>query len=322
MQLKKIIAIAVSVFCLFHPINLCAQTTPSVIKVTIPFPPGGPVDIIGRIAADGLRSYTKSVVTVENRQGANGAVAVNAIKQAPADGSQLLIVSSGMITFSPHLDKSIGYDPFRDMTPLVNIAYADIGLVIANNVPATNVKEFVTLLKSSSTPLAMGSAGTGNLTHAYIELFKDSAKVNVLHVPYKGATPALADVMGGQISGMFIGLSTALPAAKAGKVKVIAVAGRRSSIAPEIPTFSEQGLAGIELLPWFAVMAPPGISPQTRASMSSAIVRSLESDEVKSRLMNAGATPWILTGNEFQQMVQNESETWKKLITEKKISSD
>lgn len=322
MQLKKIIAIAASVFCLFPPINLCAQTTPPVIKVTIPFPPGGPVDIIGRIAADGLRSYTKSVVTVENRQGANGAVAVNAIKQAPADGSQLLVVSSGMITFSPHLDKSIGYDPFRDMTPLVNIAYADIGLVIANNVPATNVKEFVTLLKSSSTPLAMGSAGTGNLTHAYIELFKDSAKVNVLHVPYKGATPALADVMGGQISGMFIGLSTALPAAKAGKVKVIAVAGRRSSIAPEIPTFSEQGLAGIELLPWFAVMAPPGISPQTRASMSLAIVRSLELDEVKSRLMNAGATPWILTGNEFQQMVQNESETWKKLITEKKISSD
>jgi tripartite-type tricarboxylate transporter receptor subunit TctC len=128
--------------------------------------------------------------------------------------------------------------------------------------------------------------------------------------------------MGGQIAGMFIGLSSALPVAKAGKVKVLAVAGRRSSIAPEIPTFTEQGLPGIEVLPWFAVMGPPGMSAQTRAAVAAAITRGLETEEIKTRLLNAGATPWILSGQELQQMMQAESDTWKKLIAEKKISAD
>ena len=320
--MKKVFPCFTAVVLMFCMLQSHAQQLPSVIKVIIPFPPGGPVDIIGRIAADGLRAHLRTVVAVENKQGANGAVAVASLKQAPVDGSQLLIVSSGMITFSPQLDKTIGYDPMRDMVPILNIAYADIGLVVAENVAATNLKEFVALAKSSAQPLAMGSAGKGNLTHAYIELFKDSAKVNVLHVPYKGATPALTDVMGGQIAGMFIGLSSALPVAKAGKVKVLAVAGRRSSIAPEIPTFTEQGLQGIEVLPWFAVMGPPGMSAQTRAAVAAAITRGLETEEIKTRLLNAGATPWILSGQELQQMMQAESDTWKKLIAEKKISAD
>ena len=170
-----------------------------------------------------------------------------------------------MITFSPHLDKAIGYDPQRDLVPIVNIAYADIGLVVANNVPANTLHEFVTLAKTSATPLAMGSAGTGNLTHAYIELFKDSAKVNILHVPYKGATPALTDVMGGQIAGMFIGLSSALPSAKAGKVKVLAVAGRRSTIAPAISMPSNPSLQKNFTT---IVMDPRGIDRSSRVDKS------------------------------------------------------
>ena len=320
-HLTRMTWIASAFFVLFASM-VGAQTTSALTKVVIPFPPGGPVDIIGRIAADALGNQLKTTVTVENRQGANGAVAVNTIKQAPADGSHLLIVSSGMITFSPHLDKAIGYDPQRDLVPIVNIAYADIGLVVANNVPANTLHEFVTLAKTSATPLAMGSAGTGNLTHAYIELFKDSAKVNILHVPYKGATPALTDVMGGQIAGMFIGLSSALPSAKAGKVKVLAVAGRRSAIAPDILTFNEQGFSGIEILPWFAVMGPPGMSLQTRSAIAASFARALEAEEIKTRLQSAGATAWVLSGTEFQQMIQTESDTWKKLIADKKISSD
>ena len=197
-----------------------AQTLPATIKVLIPFPPGGPVDTIGRLVAEGLRTQLKNTVVPENRPGANGAVAVNVLKQSPPDGGTLLIVSSGMITFSPHFLKNLPYDPARDLAPIVSVAFADIGLVLAKKVPASNLRQFIELAKSSAKPLAMASAGTGNLTHAFIELLKDSAKVNFLHVPYKGASPALADLMGGQVDGMFIALATALPAAKAGKVKV------------------------------------------------------------------------------------------------------
>ncbi len=306
----------------FLPDHTHAQQPTSVTRVVIPFTPGGPVDIIGRIAADGLRAQIKSTVVVENRQGANGAVAINSLRQAPGDGSSLLVVSSGMITFSPHLDKTIGYDPMRDMVPIVNIAYADIGFVVSPDVQASNVRQFVALARANARPFALGSAGTGNLTHAYIELLKDSAGINVLHVPYKGATPALADVMGGQIAGMFIGLSTAIPAAKAGKVKVLAVAGRRSALAPEVPTFAEQGFSGIEILPWFALMGPPGMSVAARDLVAEHIVRALETDEVKTRLLAAGATVWALTGNEFLQMIKAEDDTWRSLIAARKITID
>lgn len=299
-----------------------AQKLPASVRLIIPFTPGGPVDFIGRVLADGLRPQLGNAVVVDNRPGANGAVGVAAVKQSAPDGGTLLFVSSGMITFSPHYEKNLPYDPARDLVPVVNVAYTDIGFIVGGGVPASNLRELITLARSSPKPLAMGSAGTGNITHAYLELLKDAAKVDFLHVPYKGAAPSLADVMGGQISGMFIGLSTALPAAKAGKVKVLAVIGRRSAIAPEIPTITEQGYPGMEIFPWFAVMAPPGIAPETKAAIAAAAARALESEEIKSRLLNAGHTPWVLSGDAFTRMIQAESETWKKLITERGLSGN
>jgi tripartite-type tricarboxylate transporter receptor subunit TctC len=307
---------------LSHAGVLSAQTLPATIHVLIPFTPGGPVDIIGRFAADGLRAQTRSTVVVENRPGANGAVAVAQMRQASPDGGTLLVVSSGMITFSPHLEKNMTWDPARDLAPIVCVAYADIGLIVANNVAAATLHEFIALARNSAKPLSMGSAGAGNLTHAYIELFKDSAKVSFLHVPYKGAAPALADVMGGQIAGMFIGLSTALPAAKAGRIKVLAVAGRRSVIAPEIATLTEQGVPGVEILPWFALMGPRGIGAEPRAAIAAAMARAFATDDMQARLQSAGATAWVLAGAEFQHMIQAESDTWRKLIADKKISAE
>jgi len=299
-----------------------AQKLPANIRLIIPFPPGGPVDFIGRVLADGLRAQLSSVLVVDNRPGANGAVGVAALKQAAPDGGTLLFVSSGMITFSPHYEKSLPYDAARDMVPIVNVAYSDISLIVSAGVPASNLRELIALARASPKPLAMGSAGTGNITHAYLELLKDAAKVDFLHVPYKGASPALADVMGGQIAGMFIGLSTALPAAKAGKVKVLAVIGRRSAIAPDIPTITEQGYSGMEIFPWFAVMGPPGIGAETKATIAAAAARALENEDIKSRLLAGGHTPWVLSGDAFTRMIGAESETWRKLITDRGLSGN
>ena len=296
-----------------------AQKAPATMRLIVPFPPGGPVDFLGRVLADGLRTQLKNIIVVENRPGANGAVAIATLKQAEPDGGTLLVVSSGMITFSPYFEKKLSYDPDRDLVPVVNAAYADVGLVVANKIPATNLREFVALARSSPKPLAMASAGTGNITHAYLELFKSVANIDLLHVPYKGASPALADVLGGQVAGMFIGLSTALPAHKAGRAKVLAVVGKRSSIAPEIPTITEQGFPGVEIQPWFGLMAPTGIPQDAKAMIENAAKHALETDEVKQKLHKAGFTPWVLVGEHFAQMINHESGIWKKLIRDRNL---
>jgi tripartite-type tricarboxylate transporter receptor subunit TctC len=259
-------------------------------------------------------------VVTENRVGGNGAVAVNAMKLGPADGSNLLFVSSGMITFSPLIDKSMSWDPQKDLVPIISLAQTDIGLIIAANVPANDLNEFMQLARRARPPLSLGSAGQGNILHAYIELFKDATKADFLHVPYKGAAPSFADVMAGQISGMFISVGLAQPAVKAGKVKLIAAVGKRSELAPEVRTLTEQGIPGVELLPWFAIMGPRGMAPEVVQMIASAIARSAETDDFKKRVLAAGSSPLVLTGPAFSQMIRNESATWARLIADKKLT--
>ena len=283
---------------------------------------GGPTDIYGRLAAEALRTNLKVNVVTENHAGGNGAVGVNILKQGPADASNLLFASSGMITFYPLIDKSIPYDPIKDLVPIVCIAQTEIGVIVSKNIQANNLKELVALAKSSATPLSFGSAGKGNILHAYIELLKDVANVDLLHVPYKGATPAFTDVLGGQISGMFISVGLAKPSVQAGKVKMIAVVGRRSALLPDVPTISEQGFAGLEILPWFAIMGPRGISQTNISRIAESISKSFETEDYKKRLTEAGAVPLVLSGQNFTNMINAETAIWSKLIKEKNISLD
>ena len=286
---------------LIAPLSI-GQTIPSNIKVIIPFAPGGPT------------------VISENRPGANGVVAVNSMKQGPVDGSNLLFVSSGMITFNPLIDSSMSYDPQKDLVPIICVAQTEIGVIVANNVGVNKLNEFIELAKSSHPPLSLGSAGVGNILHAYIELLKNSAKVDFIHVPYKGASPSLADVMGGQISGMFIALSIAQPAIQAGKVKLIATVGKKSALFPEVATITEQGFSGVEMIPWFGIMGPKGMSPETINLISNGIMQSSQSDDFKKKLSQAGFSPFIISGNKFSQVIKDELSTWSNLIATKKIN--
>ena len=158
--------------------------------------------------------------------------------------------------------------------------------------------------------------------HAYIELLKDVANIELLHIPYKGATPSYADVLGGQISGMFISVGLAKPSVQAGKVKMIAVVGRRSALLPDIQTISEQGFSGLEILPWFAIMGPRGISQINIQKIADAITKSFETDDFKKRLAEAGAVPLVLSGQNFTNMINTETAIWSKLIKEKNIALD
>ena len=308
------------IFCIFVTPFSIGQTIPRHIKIISPFAPGGPTDVLGRLIAETLQKNLKTTVITENKPGANGVVAVNSMKQGPVDGSNLLFVSSGMITFNPLIDTSMSYDPQKDLVPIICVAQTEIGIIVANNVGVNKLNEFIELAKSSNPPLSLGSAGIGNILHAYIELLKNSAKVNFIHVPYKGASPSLADVMGGQISGMFVAVSIAQPAIQAGKVKLIATVGKRSALFPEVASITEQGFSGVEMIPWFGIMGPKGMSPETVNLIVNGIVQSSQGDDFKKKLSAAGFSPYIISGNKFSQVIKDELSTWSNLIATKKIN--
>lgn len=297
-----------------------AQLPRAGIRLLVPFAATGPIDFSTRVLAEGMRAQLGIPVIVENRTGANGAIAALAVRQAAPDGGTLLIATSGMLVISPHIEKNLPYDPANDFTPVMPVGYVDVALVIGAHVPAKNLKEFVELARAARSPLALGSAGVGNITHGYIELFKDAAKVNLLHVPYQGIAAAHADVLGGRIAGTFAAFNLALPQIKAGKITVLGIVGnKRSVLAPEYPTLAEQGYPGIDFLTWTALMGPRSMPPEVVNAVGSAVSRALRSDEVRAKLLSGGVTPWLLTTEEFARAVKDDSDRWKKLIVEKHI---
>ncbi|MES2414873.1 MAG: tripartite tricarboxylate transporter substrate binding protein [Pseudomonadota bacterium] len=300
-----------------------AQTTPTKIQILVPFSPGGPIDFSARVLADKLRTQLSIPVVVENRPGGNGVIAALAVKQALGNGETLLMASSGMLTISPHLDKNLKYDPIKDFAAVSAVAYSDVAFVVNPVVPVNSLKEFVANAKTIKPQYSIGSAGKGNITHGYIELFKDSAKIDLLHVPYKGASLALSDVLGGTINGTFVGLSAAIPHIKSGKLKALGLVGNDRSVAmPEIPTFTEQGYKGVDFITWSGLLAPKSTSKETLAFLQKAIATALAQDDVKARLITGGSAPYVVAGDAFEKAIIVESAKWAKLIKEKNIEGE
>ena len=293
------------------------------MRLVVPFPPGGPVDFTARVLAEGLRTELGVPIVVENRAGANGTVAAVAVKSEAPDGKTLLFVSSGMVTINPHMDRSLPFDPLRDFAPVSSVAYIDGGMVIGAGIPANNLKEFVELARTSRTPLVFGSPGRGNHSHLNLEQLKDAAKIDLLHVPYKGAAMVLTEVLGGHIAGTFIGVSTALPHIRAGRLKAMGVTGRkRSSIAPDIPTFDEQGYPDLDIQAWTGVLAPRNTRPETAMPIAGAVLRAVEQKDTRAKLLSGGMTPWVVSGAEFESAIRTESDHFRKLIVEKKLAGE
>jgi len=322
-SIARLAAGATACAALFLPGLSSAQLPRTGIRLLVPFAAAGPIDFSARVLADGMRAGLGIPVIVDNRVGANGAIAAVAVKNAPPDGALLLVATSGMLTISPHIERDLPYDPAADFTALAPISYVDVTLAVGSQLPVKNLKEFVELARKANPPLALGSFGVGNVSHGWIELFKDVAKVNLLHVPYKGAAPAFADVLAGTIAGTFPAFSLAMPQIKSGKVIALGVVGNtRSPVAPDIPTLAEQGYPGIDFLTWNAVMGPRNMPPEVAAAIRSAVAAALRSDEVRGKLLSAGITPWLIPLDEFAGTVSGERERWRKLILEKKIFGD
>jgi tripartite-type tricarboxylate transporter receptor subunit TctC len=290
------------------------------VTLVVPFAAGGPADLIARKVAVNLGPQLGTTVIVDNRPGANGMIGVQAVSRAAPDGETLLFATSGMLTISPVLYKKLSYDPLKDLTPIARLVANGTAFLVGNHIPANNMKEFVAYASKSAVPLPIGSAGNGNITHLYVELLQDATKSKLLHVPYKGVSPAMTDVMGGQIAGVFVDLPAALPMLKGGKVKALGLVGsERSPSAPELRTIEEQGYKGVDGVSWFGVLGPAKMSSDKVQTLHAALVKVMAQPDMVKALKDIGSVPALNSPQEMQSLMRSEQQRWGSLIRARNI---
>jgi tripartite-type tricarboxylate transporter receptor subunit TctC len=293
-----------------------AQAFPSrPVRFISPFPPGGAVDIITRITATGLQEALGQPVVVENRSGAGGTVGADAAARAPADGYTLF--SGGIAThgIAPALYSKLGYDAVRDFSPLSMIGTTPNVLIVNPSMQARSVGEFIALAKAAPRKLDYGSPGIGTSPQLSMELFKLMSGIELVHIPYKGNAPAIADLLGGQLPVMFDNLPGAMGHIKAGRVRVLGVssAARHPSL-PDVPTIAESGLPGFEVVVWYAVFAAGTPPPQVLARLTAAANRAVSSPEVQKKLSDAGVDPGASSPDDLATRVHTEMAKWAKVV--------
>ena len=314
--MQVVVKIICAASSLLAAANVYAQAYPSKpIRIVVPFAAGGPADITARTIGPRMTELLGVPIIVDNRGGANGVIgAENAIK-SPADGYTLLgstssITSINMVTYG---DKP-PYDTLRDLQPLTSLMFTTSLIVLHPSMPAKTLKEFVALAKSRPSQITFGSAGTGGTLHFGIEMLQREASVKLTHVPFKGAGPAVTDLIGGQINGMFVDLPVISPYVKSGKVKAIAVTSvERSQYFPEIPTTKEQGYPGVEMTNCYGILAPAKTPKEVVTKLHDALVKTIATPSVRERFMSLGADPKTMSTDEFTRFIKTDIEKWGKL---------
>lgn len=284
------------------------------IRMIIPFPPGGATDILGRIVAKKLSELGGQPVVVETRQGAGGNVGMEAIARAKPDGYTIgMIITSHAINMSMPTKPS--YDVKKDIAAIRILSTSNNILVVNPKVPATSVKELIALGRSGTMPLNFASSGNGTTPHFSGELFNKMAGINMKHVPYRGAGPAMVDVIGGSVEVMFDAITTAAPQIKDGKVRALAVTGvKRSPVFPDIPTIDEAGLPGYAIDGWLGVVAPAGIPPEAMAWLDKQIGVAMRSPEIEAKVAELGMVVSNLDYNASTLFIANEVAKWASIV--------
>jgi len=291
-------------------------------RIVIAFPPGGPVDFVARILAEGLAKELGTTVIVENKPGGNGAVSAQAVIAAKPDGTTLWFTSAGAAAINPSLYQNLSYK-MSDLAP-VSIVVDNVEVLVTQPTnPAKTVSDLVAASKQKKEPTAIASSGIGSMPHLAMELLVINTNANLLHVPYKGAAPAITDVMGGQVAGFFGDIPGVIGNIKGGKLKPLGIAApRRSSALPDVPTLEEQGIKGVESNNWYALFAPAK-TPQAKIDELNAAVRKvLTSEPYRTRLSESGAEPRPSTPAELAALVNADTAKWGKIIKEKGIKDE
>ena len=293
-----------------------AQPYPSKpIRFVVPYPAGGPLDTVARLLAQKVSESTKQPVIVDNKPGAGGNIGADTVAKSAPDGYTILMGAVATHAINPALYASMPYDPVRDFAPVTQVASTPNVLVVNPSIPATTVREFIAHAKANPGKLNFGSGSTGSAGHLAGELFKTLAGVDMTHVPYKGAAPAMQDLIGGQIHLMFDNLASALTQVRAGRVKALAVTtAQRSALAPELPTIAEAGLPGFDISTWFGIFAPAGTPRDALERLHAEFTRALASADVRERMVNLGADPVGNRPEEFAAYIRREAEKYARLV--------
>ena len=309
----RLLGITFAACCVSLPAQ--AQHYPAkTIRLVVPYAPGGIVDFVGRVLALRLGQSFGQNVVVDNRPGAGGVIGVEITSKASADGYTLVIMDPAIV-INPSLLAKIPYDIHKDLLPVTIISSSPLVLAVNAKVPATSVQELVALAKSQPEKLSFASAGVGTTPHMAGELFKDRIKQNLLHVPYKGSGPAMADLVGGQVQMTFSSITAALPFIKDGRLRGLATTGgKRAPALANLPTIAESGFAGFEVNLWLAVFVPAKTPPDIVASLSSELRKALQQAEVKSAFEKVGADPVGNTSQEAAAFVRKEFNKWAAVI--------
>ncbi len=293
-----------------------AQTYPArPVRLVVPFAPGGSADLVGRLLGQKLSETWGQQVIVENKGGGSGMIGNDFVAKSAPDGYTLTVGTMGPFSVNPTLFEKMPYDPVRDFAPITLTGIASHVLVANPSVPARTVSEVIALAKQKPGQLTFASSGTGNATHLTFELFKASAGIDIVHVPYKGGGPAMADLVGGQVAFSFASMPSALPYVKAGRLRAIAVGGAsRSPLFPDVPTVAEAGLPGFVSEDWQGILAPAKTPAAIVARLNADLVRTLHTPEMSAKLAGAGFDVKTTTPQEFADFIRADTAKWAKIL--------
>lgn len=284
------------------------------VKLVVPYPPGGPTDIVARVVAQKLQEQMGQSFFIENRPGAGANIGAEAVARSPADGYTLVVATTAH-AINPSLFAKLSYSITKDFAPISQLTSGPLVIVTNPATPANNVKELIALAKSKQGGLNYASSGNGQSTHLSAELFNAMGGVKMAHVPYKGSAPALTDVMGGQADLMFDTMLSSMPHVKAGKLKALAVtSSQRSPSAPGIPTVAESGLPGYEAIAWNGLLAPAGTPKEVVDRLSAELKKVLDNPEVAQRFEAQGFAAAWSTPTAYAGFLQAEVDKWGKVV--------
>jgi tripartite-type tricarboxylate transporter receptor subunit TctC len=308
------IVAAVLAVCCASP--ALAQTYPSrPIRMIAPFPAGGLADVLARLVGDEMAKTLGQPIIVENRAGAGGNTGADAVAKADADGYTLLMSSAGILTANQFLYAKMPFDPETAFTPVSIVADMSMLVVVHPKVEAATLKDFVALARSRPDKINFGSPGVGTTGHLGLALFMHAAGIRLTHVPYRGAAPAVNDLIAGQIDGVVDNPPTVLPHINAGRLRPLAVAAKeRLALLPDLPTAAEAGVAGFEASSWFGVMAPAGTAPEIIARLNREIVAALRQPVIAERIANSGARAVGNSPDAFGRQIRAERAMWGEII--------
>jgi tripartite-type tricarboxylate transporter receptor subunit TctC len=293
------------------------------VSLVVPFPPGGSSDLIARTVGAKLQEKFGTPFLVENKAGAGGTVGTGLVKRAAPDGNTLLVTSLGPLVIGPHLMKGLTYDALKDFDYLTLAVQAPNVLAVPANSPHKSVADVIAYEKANPGKMTFASSGNGSSDHLTAELFWQVTGTSGLHIPYKGGSPAMVDVLGGQVAATFMNINTGLANIKAGKLRALAItSSKRSPLLPDVPTLEEVGIKGATVYSWQAFAAPKGLPADVKAKLSAAIIAALNDATVKPKLLELGFEIVADTPEQFSAYQASEFARWKKVIEVGKIEAD